>query len=67
MGAAALVMAAAIVAAVALLPQGAVWARALLGTAAGGVAYLLVCWLLRVEEWRRVVGMVGRRVGRASP
>ena len=67
MGAAALVMAAAIVAAVALLPQGAVWARALLGTAAGGVAYLFVCWLLRVEEWRRVVGMVGRRVGRASP
>ena len=66
MGAAALVMAAAIVAAVALLPQGAVWARALVGTAAGGVAYLFVCWLLRVEEWRRVVGMVGRRVGRAT-
>ena len=66
MGAAALVMATAIVAAVALLPQGAVWARALVGTAAGGVAYLFVCWLLRVEEWRRVVGMVGRRVGRAT-
>ena len=40
--------------------------RALVGTAAGGLAYLLVCWLLRVEEWRRVVGMVGRRVGRAT-
>ena len=64
MGAAALLMGVAIVAALAVLPAGAVWARALVGTAAGGVTYLLVCWLLRVEEWRRVVGMLAHRVRR---
>ena len=67
MSMAALAMGAAIAAALAVLPVGAVWARALVGTAAGGLAYLLVCWLLRVEEWRRVVGMVQRRVKRPSP
>ena len=67
MSLAALAMGAAIAAALAVLPVGAVWARALVGTAAGGLAYLLVCWLLRVEEWRRVVGMVQRRVKRPYP
>jgi hypothetical protein len=46
------------------LPGEAVWARALLGTAAGGLAYLLASWLLRVEEWRQVVGRVTARLRR---
>ena len=67
MSAAALVMSVAVGATLAALPQGAVWARALGGTAAGGLAYLLVCWLLRVTELRQVGGMVARRVRRPSP
>ncbi len=67
MGVAAAVMGAAIVGALAVLPASAVWARALVGSAAGGLAYLAVCWLLRVEELRQVVGMVMRRVRRPSP
>ena len=64
MGAATLAMSAAIVAAVALLPAGAIWARALVGTAAGGLVYLLACWLLRVAELRQLVGLARRRLGR---
>ncbi len=64
MGAATLAMSAAIVAAVAPLPAGAIWARALVGTAAGGLAYLLACWLLRVTELRQLVGLARRRLGR---
>ena len=67
MGLAAAVMGAAIVGALAVLPVGAVWARALVGSAAGGVAYLVVCWLLRVEELRQMVGTVMRRIRRPSP
>jgi len=64
MGAATLAMSAAIVAAVAPLPAGAIWARALVGTAAGGLVYLLACWLLRVAELRQLVGLARRRLGR---
>lgn len=64
MGAATVAMSAAIVAAVAWLPAGAIWARALVGTAAGGLVYLLACWVLRVEELRQLVGLVRRRLGR---
>ena len=67
MGVAAALMGAAIVGALAVLPAGAVWARALVGSAAGGLAYLAGCWLLRVEELRQMVGMVRRRVKRPSP
>ncbi len=65
---AALFMSGAIIGGLTLLPAGAVWARALAGTAAGGLVYLLVCWLLRVEELRQMAGMVLRRwPGRPSP
>ena len=67
MGVAAALMGAAIVGALAVLPAGAVWARALVGSAVGGLAYLAGCWLLRVEELRQMVGMVMRRVKRPSP
>jgi putative peptidoglycan lipid II flippase len=67
MVAAALAMAAAVGAALALLPAGAVWARALVGTTFGAAAYLLVCWLLRVAELRQVGTVVARRVRRPSP
>jgi putative peptidoglycan lipid II flippase len=62
MGVASLVMAAGIAAALAWLPETAVWARAILGTAAGGLLYLLISWLLRVEELHRFVGTVRRRL-----
>lgn len=62
MGAASLAMAAGIVAVLAWLPDGAVWARAILGTAAGGLLYLLVSRLLRVEEWQRFTGLARRRL-----
>ncbi len=62
MGVAAAAMAAAIGAVLLGLPAAAVWARALLGSAAGGLVYLLACWLLRVEEWRRVVDLLRRRL-----
>ncbi len=65
MGAATLAMSAAIIAAVALLPAGAIWARALVGTAAGGLVYLLACWLLRVAELRQLVGLARHRLGRS--
>jgi len=64
MGAATLAMSVAIVATVAPLPAGAIWARALVGTAAGGLVYLLACWLLRVTELRQLVGLARRRLGR---
>jgi len=64
MGAAALAMAAAIAGVLLWLPGDAVWARALLGTAAGGLVYLLVSWLLRVEEWRWLIGRVVTRLWR---
>ncbi len=64
MGAATLAMAGAILAVLQLVPAGAVWARALGGTLAGGIIYLLAAWLLRVEELRQMVGMVRRRLGR---
>ena len=67
MGVAAALMGAAIAGVLAVLPSGAVWARALVGSAAGGLAYLVGCWLLRVEELRQVVGVVTRRVRRPSP
>ncbi len=47
-----------------LSPPDAVWVRAVLGTLAGGLAYLLVCWVLGVEELRRVLGMVRARLPR---
>ncbi len=61
MSAATAAMSLAIVATVAPLPAGALWARALLGTAAGGIIYLLACWLLRVEELRQMIDLARRR------
>ena len=62
MGAASLAMAIAVAAVLWWIPAAAVWARALVGTAAGGAAYLLVVWLLRVEEWQRFAGILRRRL-----
>lgn len=64
MSLAAVVMGAAVAGVLAVVPAGAVWLRALAGTAAGGLVYLLVCWVLRVEEWRTVVGRVFGRLHR---
>ena len=47
-----------------LSPPDAVWMQAVLGTLAGGLAYLLICWALGVEEMRRVLGMVRARLPR---
>jgi putative peptidoglycan lipid II flippase len=62
MGTASLAMAAGIVAVLAWLPDSAVWARAIVGTAVGGLLYLLVIWLLRVAEWQRFIGLLRHRV-----
>ncbi len=62
MGAASLAMAAAVAGVLLWLPASAVWSRAIIGTAAGGVAYLLVSQLLRVEEWQRFIGILARRL-----
>jgi putative peptidoglycan lipid II flippase len=62
MGAAAALMALAIGAVLLGLPGAAVWAQALLGSAAGGLVYLLASWLLRVEEWQRIVELLRRRL-----
>jgi putative peptidoglycan lipid II flippase len=64
MGLAALVMIAAVAGVLWLTPPDAVWARALAGSLAGGAAYLLAAWVLRVEEWQRVVGMIRNRAVR---
>ena len=63
MGAAALAMGAAIAAVLFWLPGDAIWARALVGTAAGSLVYLGACWLLRVEEWQQVRGYLMRLMG----
>jgi putative peptidoglycan lipid II flippase len=62
MGAASLAMIVVIVAALARLPDSAVWARAMVGTAGGGLVYLLASWLLRVEELRVFVDALRRRL-----
>lgn len=62
MGIASLAMAAGIIAVLMGLPESAVWARAVLGSAVGGLIYLVASQLLRVEEWRRVAEMVRRRL-----
>ena len=62
MGLASLAMAAGIAAVLLWLPATAVWSRAIVGTAAGGVVYLLVCRLLGVEEWQRIAGTLRRRL-----
>jgi putative peptidoglycan lipid II flippase len=64
MGLAALVMIAAVAGVLWLTPPDAVWARALAGSLAGGAAYLLAAWALRVEEWQRVVAMIRNRAAR---
>ncbi len=64
MGGATLAMAAAILGLLQVIPAGAVWARAVGGTLAGGLVYLLVAWVLRVEELRQIVGLARRRLGR---
>lgn len=65
MGAAALFMAGAIALALRSVQSGGVWLEALTGTAAGVVAYLIACWLLRVEEWRRLLTAILGRLRRA--
>jgi putative peptidoglycan lipid II flippase len=68
MGVAAAVMAAGIAGVLAWLPQTAIGARAVLGTIAGGILYLLSSQLLRVTEWQRMVDTLRRRLpGRATP
>jgi putative peptidoglycan lipid II flippase len=62
MGLASLAMAAAVVAVLFWLPAAAVWSRAIIGTAAGGLAYLMAAWLLRVEEWQRFASILRRRL-----
>lgn len=62
MGAAAAIMAAAIALTLATLPVEAVWWRALAGTFTGGLAYLLVCWLLGVAELQQTAALVRRRL-----
>ena len=62
MGVASLAMAAAIAAVLLWLPGSAVWARAVIGTAAGSLVYLLVCRILRVEEWQRFAHILRRRL-----
>jgi len=62
MGLAALAMAAAVAGVLLWLPASAVWSRAGIGTAAGGVAYLLSSQLLRVEEWQRFIDILARRL-----
>lgn len=61
MGAASLAMAAAISAVLLLLVSSATWMHAIFGTAAGILAYLLVCWLLRVEELHQFAAILRRR------
>jgi len=62
MGVASLAMAAAVAGVLLWLPASAVWSRAGIGTAAGGITYLLVSQLLRVEEWQRFIGILARRL-----
>ncbi|MCZ2112334.1 MAG: murein biosynthesis integral membrane protein MurJ [Anaerolineae bacterium] len=62
MGLASLAMAAAILLFFLVVPSDAIWLRAFGGTAAGSLVYLLVSWLLRVEEWQRVMGMIRARL-----
>jgi hypothetical protein len=64
MGLAAGLMALAIVPVLRGTGEGAVWLRALGGTALGGLVYLGACWLLQVEEMQRAVGMIGARLRR---
>jgi putative peptidoglycan lipid II flippase len=66
MGAAVIVMVLAIGALLVWLPPTAVWARAILGSAIGGLFYLLACWLLRVEEWRKIIELFNRRAHRGK-
>ncbi len=61
MGLASVAMAAAIAALLWVVPPAAVWSRALAGSLVGGAVYLLVAWLLRIEEWQRLMGMVRAR------
>lgn len=62
MGIASLLMAAAILGVLVWLPPEAVWGRAILGTLAGGAAYLLAARVLRVDELDRIMRVVARRV-----
>jgi putative peptidoglycan lipid II flippase len=64
MGLAAILMAGAAAWASAMAP-GALW-QLLLGAAAGGAVYLLVVWLLRVDELVQLGGYAQRRLGRAT-
>lgn len=64
MGAAVIVMVSAIGALLMWLSPTAVWARAILGSAIGSLFYLLACWLLRVEEWRKFIELLNRRTRR---
>ena len=62
MGLASLAMVVTIAGVLLWLPASAVWARAIIGTAAGGAVYLLGSQLLRVEEWQRFAGILRRRL-----
>ena len=62
MGAGSLAMAGVVVGVLLWLPAEAVWSRAVFGTAAGGLIYLVVSRLLRVEEWARLTDILRRRL-----
>ena len=64
MSVAALVMGATVLAVLRQVPPDAVWSRALAGTALGGAAYLVVSWVLRVEELRSLQRPLARLAGR---
>ncbi|HMT21623.1 MAG TPA: lipid II flippase MurJ, partial [Promineifilum sp.] len=64
MSAATLLMAAAIFVTLAWIPATAVWWRAIAGTAAGALGYLLGSWVLRVAELRQFTAVILRRLRR---
>jgi hypothetical protein len=45
------------------LPPDSRWAQLILGSMAGGLAYLLACLIFRVPEMQNVIAYGRRRVG----
>lgn len=64
MSAATLLMATAIFVTLTWIPATAVWWRAIAGTAAGALGYLLGSWVLRVAELRQFTAVILRRLRR---
>lgn len=64
MGVAGLLMATAMALLLRQTIPGGIWGQVVVGTAVGGGVYLLVCWLLRIEELRRLWKIIIRRINR---